>query len=130
MKKNIFCFAKKAKNIFLIFLLLASFFSVGFANQLTQIRNNYQFSADQFIFDLTQAPEYKSFYLKNPDRLVVDLLNVNYRGGFSYQKKLTSPVMGVRYSKKSNGDLRVVFDLKKSTKAKISILVKTSSRAQ
>ena len=78
------------------------------------------------VFDVDRRLEHNVFVLKNPDRVVIDLVNTTFTepaGDLDYRKSL---VKGIRSGLQENNGLRVVLDLKSAVIPKSFLLNPTS----
>lgn len=119
MKNNYY----KIKSWLLLSLTLFSFSAVA-ANQVQSVRVWPSPDNTRVVFDMSAAPEHKSFSLDKPDRLVIDLSNI--KGGSSLPE--ISGESGLIKAIRSSGDansMRIVLDLTKSTKANVFTLPPT-----
>ncbi len=75
----------------------------------------------RFVFELSQGVEHRVFALSKPERLVLDLKGARLRASLP---KLSSDrlVQRIRSARRGNGDLRVVFDLRKRVVPKSFVL--------
>lgn len=76
----------------------------------------------RLVFDTTGPVEHSLFYLKNPDRLVIDIKGAQLDAStdkLDYSKSLLS---GIRSAQRNGKDLRVVLDLKGTVKPKSFVL--------
>ncbi|QUN07677.1 N-acetylmuramoyl-L-alanine amidase [Shewanella yunxiaonensis] len=121
----------RTNNILLKYIVFFAFFTVGApavaANTLNSVRIWAAPDSTRVVFDLATKPQYDSFTLKNPDRLVIDLGDT--RGAKSALDKLDNNsklVKRIRYSSPpTKGTLRLVVDLGKATKANMFSLPPT-----
>ncbi|MBI3773936.1 MAG: N-acetylmuramoyl-L-alanine amidase [Gammaproteobacteria bacterium] len=67
------------------------------------------------VLDLSGAPQFKFFTLNEPDRFVVDLVDVQRTGKKSVVDFNGTPIKGVRTAPRNDRDLRLVVDLAQST---------------
>ncbi|MDA0824630.1 MAG: AMIN domain-containing protein [Proteobacteria bacterium] len=63
------------------------------------------------VFDLSEPLSYRLSTLENPNRLVVDFAQTEASGKLALPAVSGTPVAGLRYALRANGDLRVVLDL-------------------
>ena len=63
------------------------------------------------VFDLSEPLSYRLSTLENPYRLVVDFTQTRAGGDLALPPVSGTPVTGLRYALRANGDLRVVLDL-------------------
>ena len=66
------------------------------------------------VFDLDEAPKYRLLQFKNPDRVVIDFSGAVARGELNLPAAENSPIIGLRYARRGNKDLRVVLDLEQT----------------
>ena len=77
----------------------------------------------RIVLDLSQKPDYKIHYLKNPDRLLIDLKSTLSIVNVSSLKKNGPLVQRLRKSDSGEkGTYRIVVDLQKETKARVFTL--------
>jgi N-acetylmuramoyl-L-alanine amidase len=69
--------------------------------------------------DLSKKPEFRSFMLSNPRRLVVDIHNARLLTHIRQSQYRNSPVSHIRWSEKASG-VRLVLDLKHAVKIHVS----------
>ena len=103
-----------------IFLTLAlPLICISSANSANKISNiAFDKSANIIQFQSSQKPKYRFFTLKNPDRLVIDFENSKLS---TKTDQLNNHIFKkVRNSHNDQGQLRIVFDLKKAITAQSS----------
>jgi len=66
----------------------------------------------RLVLDLDGPAEHKLFTLKNPDRVVIDVIGAKLSSGVDGLPLADTPIAGVRHAVQNNRDLRVVLDLK------------------
>lgn len=81
----------------------------------------------RFVFDLPKEVKYKSFILKSPNRVVVDLQSIDMDTSIENLKDKNGIISKIRIGKLGIGDTRVVFDLAKSAIIKKSFLLSPQS---
>lgn len=114
-------------KIIIVFFILSS---SAFAKQavITGLRaSDNQNQITRLVLDVDKKPTYNSFLLKNPNRLVIDINHGVWRLG-SQSNRATSLLEAIRVSDKENGDLRVVFDLKKSVNIHEQFLLESNGQ--
>ena len=117
-----------------IFKILLSFFIVFNASNLlstelseiSKLRIINTSEGVRVIFESDKPLKYEVFSLKNPNRLVVDLANINFSDDFSLPPN-KGIVKEVRFGSFSNDISRVVFDLNKPLKKMKTKLLRPSS---
>jgi N-acetylmuramoyl-L-alanine amidase len=86
------------------------------ASQIKEMRVWPQPGTTRVVFDLSGPVEYKAFTIENPHRLVLDIQksqSVMTEPRFDWAQ---TPIKGVRTSPQANGDIRIVFDLRRPIK--------------
>lgn len=110
--------------LFVFFCFIVSLAGANvFAAEVRDIRVAQQEGVTRLVFELSDASEHRIFPLSNPERIVLDVSNVDLTtsvvNGLS---ALSSDVlMRVRYAKRENG-VRFVLDLAQKAKAKSTVL--------
>jgi len=116
---------------FLRFLLLLVFSSAGLwasasvaqTNHIKGVRIWPSPDNTRIVLDLSEKPDYKIHYLKNPDRLLIDLKSTLSIVNVSSLKKNGPLVKRLRKSDSGEkGTYRIVVDLEKETKARVFTL--------
>ena len=79
------------------------------------------------VFDVAAPLEHSLFMLKNPDRVVVDLRNARLKTALPRVESDDPLLARVRASPRSDGDLRVVFDLRVGVRPR-SFMLKPSAQ--
>lgn len=74
------------------------------------------------VFDTTGAVQHSVFRLGSPERLVVDLFDVNLKAPLGLAATDDNLVKRIRAAGRGSTDLRVVFDLKRRAKARSFVL--------
>jgi len=74
------------------------------------------------VLDLSGPITYKYFTLSNPDRLVIDLVDVNREGGKPQLDFNDTPIKNIRTGIRKGNDLRVVMELKQKSASKVYML--------
>ena len=110
------------KILFLItFLLLA--ISTVHANQLKSVRAWPSPDNTRIVLDLSRKPNYEIYYLKKPNRLVIDIKSTSSSVNFKKMSHQGPLVKNLRQSATNKkGIFRLVVDLKQASKAKIFTL--------
>ena len=105
----------------LTFVLILCSLSVAIQAQTTleNIRIGSNQDQTRLVLDLSNKEIYNSFFLRNPNRLVVDLKNTHLSQ--SLQKKSLSKglIRNVRTGIRPNKGLRVVLDIEDISKSKV-----------
>ncbi len=106
-----------------IFLFILLFPVTVFAH--TVILRNMQVSHTkhnaQFIFTLSARTPYRTLLMQHPTRFILDLPKVKTYRKLFYRGSAESPVQNFRYAKHPDGLLRLVFSLKKGTRASVNM---------
>ena len=125
-KNGVLVVNKLMKNIGLIFVLLGLTYP-SFAAQIMNVHVT-KTSAEQsrVIFELSAPVAHNIFTLDSPQRLVVDLKNVELQGNITEIATDHSLFKEVRTAPRGGNDWRFVFDLKLSVRTK-SYLAKPST---
>lgn len=84
--------------------------------QVVHTKNNAQ-----FIFTLSARAPYRTLTMQHPTRFILDLPQVKTYRKLSYRGSSESPVQHFRYAKHPDGLLRLVFSLKKGTRAAVNM---------
>jgi N-acetylmuramoyl-L-alanine amidase len=79
------------------------------------------------VFDVAAPLEHSLFMLKNPDRVVVDLRNARLKSDLPRPRKDEKLLARLRAGVRSNGDFRVVFDLRAGVRPR-SFLLKPNAQ--
>ena len=96
--------------------------SIAYTAQLNDIRIWHAPDRTRIVLDLDQAPKFKSFYLANPARFVIDLPGFRF-GTRAPDKSKSGPYLSaIRIGQPNKKTSRVVFDLKQDVKIKPSLL--------
>jgi len=78
----------------------------------------------RLVFDLSGPVEHKLFSLNKPDRLVIDIRDAVLKARLSGLALADTPIQTLRSATRNKKDLRVVLDLKNSTKPRSFVLPK------
>ncbi|GAA0787760.1 MULTISPECIES: N-acetylmuramoyl-L-alanine amidase [Pseudomonadati] len=110
------------------FLVATSFsFAAQSANDLDSVRIWAAPESTRVVFDLSQAPEYDSFTLTGPDRLVVDIKNASNKVKLDKLSNNSKLIKRIRVSSPPvKGTLRLVLDLTKPIKSNLFTLSPTA----
>lgn len=106
------------KKLAAVFLVLLLPILVCAAPKMVKFSSTSSFKSQSYLVDLKGDFEYKAFWLKHPDRFIVDFENVSLATPISMKHNSHSPVKSVRYATHKNF-FRMVFD----TKAKLAVSV-------
>jgi N-acetylmuramoyl-L-alanine amidase len=79
-----------------------------------------------FSLLLDEPVEHKVFTLKDPNRVVIDLLNTRLSGQLKQGAHERFPVTGIRYAERPEGHLRVVLDVAESVKVQTAMQTRGS----
>jgi N-acetylmuramoyl-L-alanine amidase len=113
----------KIKGWLLLLLTLSSIHAVS-ANQVQSVRVWPSPDNTRVVFDMSAAPKHKSFTLENPDRLVIDLSNINGDSELPRVFGESALIKSIR-SSGANNQMRIVLDLTKATNANVFTLTPT-----
>lgn len=78
----------------------------------------------RLVFDLTSPVEHKIFPLKDPARLVIDIVASDMKSPPADLDFSSSPIRQLRYGRRNDKDLRVVLDLSADVKPRSFVLAK------
>lgn len=78
-------------------------------------------TSTRLVFDISEPTDFNSFTLPEPDRLVIDLRDSRWLEDDN-PSLIKTGIAQIRRSNKSNGDLRVVLDLKEAFKPDVFLL--------
>ncbi len=107
---------------------LTSTTSFAANTNITAVRLGLHTDKTRFVLEIDQKPDYRIFFLPNPDRLVIDMQEVNWRTG-SNSKKGLGLIENYRYGLFRQGTSRIVLDLKSPVKViRETILPPTDSK--
>ncbi|KKO44520.1 N-acetylmuramoyl-L-alanine amidase [Arsukibacterium ikkense] len=121
MKKNNKQFLSCAGLTILWFFSALSYAS----NQVQSIRIWPSPDNTRVVLDLSAAPEYKSFSLDKPDRLVIDLTNTNGSAALPAINGESKLIKAIR-SSGDNNSMRIVLDLTNAVKPTVFALTPTA----
>ncbi len=65
----------------------------------------------RFVFDMDRAVQHRAFFLENPNRIVVDILDTQLTGPLSGLDFNDTPINGARWGRHNGNDLRIVFEV-------------------
>jgi len=72
----------------------------------------------RLVIDLSEAAEHQLITLKNPDRLVIDLVDVDLKTTLEKLDLSKTPIAAIRHAARNKTDLRIVLDLNNSVSPK------------
>ena len=72
----------------------------------------------RLVIDLSEVAEHQLTTLKNPDRLVIDLVDVDLKTTLDKLDLNKTPISAIRHAARNKTDLRIVLDLKNSVSPK------------
>jgi N-acetylmuramoyl-L-alanine amidase len=105
-------FLRFSKNL-LLFFLFAFVLNVQASsalNNILDVRASKTEDNIRFVLETSEKPTYKSFILKDPNRLVIDLKSGNNLANIA-NFKFRDVIKSVRINKKNSKNLRAVLDL-------------------
>lgn len=85
--------------------------SNSFAGNITDMRIGQQVGSVRIVFEADTKPEYQTFLLTDPMRLVVDVYNMDVKHALQSDKN--NLIKQTRIGKLTGNDKRIVFDLQK-----------------
>ena len=109
--------------LFSVFLLFSEL--INAESILNGIRISNDNNKTRLVLDFYLNVNSNIFYLKNPDRLVIDLDNARLSASFKKKSIKNALIKGIRFAKKDNQSLRVVLDLNKELKFNYFLLPAT-----
>jgi len=92
------------------------------SEQLERLRIWHSPESTRIVFDVSSSTGYKTFLLQNPQRLVVDLDQLNLSVDLPKVESNNRHLQDVRSGKPSDNVLRVVFDLKRQVNIESFVL--------
>ena len=72
----------------------------------------------RLVIDLSEVAEHQLIILKNPNRLVIDLINVDLKTTFNSLDISKTPIASIRHAVRNKSDLRIVLDLNSNVNPK------------
>ena len=93
-------------------LIICVFSTTSFAasSNISAVRLGLHADKTRFVLEIDQKPSYRIFFLPNPDRLVIDMQEVNWQTSKSAKKGL-GLIENYRYGLFRQGTSRIVLDL-------------------
>lgn len=76
----------------------------------------------RIVFDLGSPVDHKVFGLKDPERLVIDIMDAKLEAGFQHIDLTNTPIKKVRSAVRNDTDIRVVLDLADQVKPQSFVL--------
>ncbi|AWM89414.1 N-acetylmuramoyl-L-alanine amidase [Pseudomonas sp. 31-12] len=95
-------------------ILASAAFALPFGVSAAQIRNARLWRSDdtlRLVFDLSGPVQYKTFSLRAPERLIIDLRGASLSGDFSQLALGNTVIRSIRSGHFGQGDTRIVLDL-------------------
>ena len=99
------------RYLLLIALLMSTPLSLVHAAEIAGVRMWQTDAETSVVFDLTEPLAYQLTTLDAPYRLVVDFSQTDAPNNLDLPPVGGAPIVGLRYARRTNGDLRVVLDL-------------------
>lgn len=105
-------------------ILLTCFFSIAqtSAVELNGARIWNAPDNTRLVFDVSGNVSHKVFTLKNPDRIVIDMSDVNLKSSLNKVPLKDSHIKSIRSGQRKGKDLRVVLDMKQRVQPKSFVL--------
>ena len=97
-------------------MLLMSTYAVG--ADIDSVRLWQAPDYTRLVIDLSEAAEHQLIILKNPNRLVIDLTDVDLKTTFKTLDLSTTPIASIRHAVRNKSDFRIVLDLNSSVNPK------------
>jgi N-acetylmuramoyl-L-alanine amidase len=108
-------------RLLLSLILLTSSVAV-WSNSLEGLRLSNSGPDTRLVFDFSSAPNYKTFTLAKPDRLVIDVRNTNNPKKLVLPALTNTPIKSIRHAKWQGSSLRIVIDLAQAQTYQTQIL--------
>jgi len=103
-------------TFFLLFLLLGTAANAG--STVENVRIWSENDKTRVVLDLSRTVDHNIFTLRSPDRLVIDLKDSRLAKSLTQLPKGAGTVRSIRSAIRSNGQLRVVLDLKQGVRSR------------
>lgn len=113
------------KHAFWACLFIVAVVQNVYAGNITNMRIGQQVGSVRIVFESDTDFDYKAFLLNEPNRLVVDVYNINIQNAL--QSDNNNLIANTRIGKLNEKDKRVVFDLKKPALIKKAFMLKPQS---
>lgn len=104
-----------AGTVAFLLVLGAAMDSALAATDVKAVRMGIHPDKTRFVVELTEKPDYRIFYLQNPDRIVIDMQELNWDGADTQNRK-RGFISNYRYGLFRQGTSRIVLDLKQPVK--------------
>jgi|GEM_PF-214893 len=108
------------KFFFCVFLFCWQQVIFAMPLSISQLQVNKIHGVARFDFVVNKIPQYHTFVLSSPQRLVIDLQHAQMEARINQKTLVGTLVKSIRTGKHENGMLRVVFDLSRSTPYRIT----------
>jgi len=114
----------RCTDAFVLAIALTAVFISGYinANEVSNVRVWQAPDNIRIVFDLKGPVQHQIFELKDPDRVVVDLKDIDVKTDLSRLDIEGSSINTVRGAKYNETDYRIVFDLQKTLKPQSFVL--------
>ncbi len=109
-------------------ILLTSTFIAAADSDIVNFRLSDGGGKTRLVFDLSGPVNYSLFSLNDPERVVIDVKDVNLQAKLPKSAAKTRLLRSIRNAPRNNGDLRIVLDLKSRAQPK-SFLLRPSHNA-
>ena len=96
------------------------------ATKVNGIRIGVHPDKTRFVVEMQQKPDYRIFYLQNPDRIVIDMQELDWSGVNTARRKV-GLISNYRYGLFRHGTSRLVLDLKKPVKVSRKVILPPAS---
>ncbi|HEB55890.1 MAG TPA: AMIN domain-containing protein [Gammaproteobacteria bacterium] len=106
----------------LAFISLFCLATSSFAVEVKDIRMWSAPDNTRLVFDLSAPVEHTVFFLKAPDRVVIDLKASHFTGQLPHFDYAGTHIRGIRFARRHQDELRFVIDLKNTVQPKSFIL--------
>lgn len=121
------CLWRTVQTFFALFTISLAIASSVTAGEIKDARFSFAADTSRLVLELESAPKFTYFTLKNPQRLVVDLQNVDNNFSFTDLRLKGNLVDKIRHSKpKSPNDTRLVIELASKAQIKLFSVAKNA----
>ena len=107
-------------------LLLLGFAGLNLAHAAV-VENVRSFRSPEYtrlVFDLDESIDHRVFTLEDPDRVVVDLIDTEFKENFDNLDLSDTPIISMRSSPREGHDVRVVLDMRGKVEPRSFVLGK------
>lgn len=116
------------KRIIFITLIVWPFSLFGANNKIFQIRSSQTQQFFRIVFEAQHPIQYHRFSVEDLNQFIINIPHTQMTASLNSKKLTQTPIRQFHYSKASNGDLRIVFLMRHSTRVVTSTLAHTKKR--